>query len=168
MHSIKQQRHTVHTCSILECTDVRQSVPSWGHLANQTQGCACSFTRLYPLQSSLEQNVMHLFCLGLAIDLIVSETSSQAEKRESVVNMPTGFRLLLSILRQAALRLNCLLRLLALLPWPVELHPWVLLSVCSPSLAQVWDLPYRTAFHALDFFLLLLNLEFLLLVKHFR
>lgn len=165
MHSIKQQRYTAHMCSILE---VRQSVPSWGHSANQTQSCACSFTRLYPLQSSLEQNVMHLFCLGLAIDLTVSETRSQAEKHESVVNMPTGFRLLLSIFRQAALRLNCLPLLLALLPWPIELHPWVLLNVCFPSLAHVWDLPYRTPFHALDFSLLLLNLEFLLLVKHFR
>lgn len=116
------------------------------------KSCACRFTMLYPLQSSLEQNVMHLFCLGLAIDLIVSETRSQAEKHESVVNMPTGFRLLLSIFRQAALRLNCLLLLLALLPWPVELHPWVLLNVCSPSLAHVWDLPHRTPFRTFDFF----------------
>jgi hypothetical protein len=90
--------------------------------------------------------------VGLAIDLIVSKMRSQAENHESVVNMPIGIQLLLSIFRQAALRLNCLSLLLALLPWSIVIHSWVPLNVCFPSLAHVWNWLYRTPFCAFDFF----------------
>lgn len=90
---------------------------------------------------------------------------SQTQEHQSVVNMPIGFRLLLSMFQPAALRLNSPLLLLAFLPWPMWYDPWGPLNVWHSSVAHVWNPLSMTPFRALDL-PLLRCLNFLLLVKH--